>query len=196
MHPIKIHCQYDCVWLHIVSKRIYKNKILWLQIFVLFHKRTIWTRYEIMQNVNSQKSGNLHTKPYWLLIPDYGCNVGSQLKQFVNFCSKFSCKNDSVDVLWTRHQPCIIREINHASFQIHYSYLLASKQTHIKWLRESERKLHLFKWSSSAGTTVTFSQSFQKIHILLNMVSIFGISFENGSKWVQTSLCLVQWFLR
>ncbi len=35
-----------------------------------------------------------------------------------------------------------------------------------------------------------FFQKFQKLH------NLFGISIENASKWVQTCLCLVQWFLR
>ena len=41
-----------------------------------------------------------------------------------------------------------------------------------------------------------FFRKFSKISEYLNMVPIFGFSMENTSKWVQTCLCLVQWFLR
>ena len=42
----------------------------------------------------------------------------------------------------------------------------------------------------------TIIHVFSKISKWLNIFAIFEINIENGLKYVQTSLCFVQWFLR
>ncbi len=48
--------------------------------------------------------------------------------------------------------------------------------------------------SAADDTFIFFSNIFSKISELWNIVTVFRFSTDYGSKWVQTCLCLVQWF--
>ncbi len=137
-------------------------------------------------------------KFYWSTI------FATILQTFVTFLPHFSIKNGTF--LGINEGYCG-RSVNEYLWQgviISYSRCPCLGMDSIAWGWQHMNVLELPPWYLSTTLFIWLKwrwclhlfRKFFRSPELFNFVVIFGISMGNVFKWIQTSLCLVQWLLR